>query len=139
LSEPSNTESPVWLSNSVSTIQSRAAKSMPEDERSLRPPTTARAATTTAGIAIQRFTRRGRRARGAPVGCQPVGSAAANCWAVVNRSAGARASAFASAASTVGGTDSRMTETLGSGSVMRRAKIACAVGPVNGGSPASIS
>ena len=41
--------------------------------------------------------------------------------------------------STPSGTSGRVARTLGTGSVNRFAMIACAVGPVNGGSPASIS
>ena len=58
-----------------------------------------------------------------------------SCDAVANRSAGVRASARATAASTLSGTSGRTTRT-GVGTVLNRlAMIACAVGPVNGGSP----
>ncbi len=66
-------------------------------------------------------------------------SAAANCAAVVNRSAGVRASALVSAASTPAGTVSRTTEIRGNGSLSFFARIACGVGPVYGVSPLSIS
>ena len=66
-------------------------------------------------------------------------SAWANCPAVANRSAGTGASACRMASSTAGGTVGRTARTLGGGSVSRLATMAWAVGPVNGGSPASIS
>ena len=59
--------------------------------------------------------------------------------AVGNRSAGTRASARAASASTARGTLSRIVVIVRGASVSRRAMMACAVGPVNGGSPASIS
>ena len=43
------------------------------------------------------------------------------------------------ASSTAAGTFGRTARTLGGGSVRRLAAIACAVGPVHGASPASIS
>src|SRR5262245_36188992 len=65
--------------------------------------------------------------------------APANSRAVAKRSAGARDSARATAASMFDGTLSRRTLTLGAGPAMRFAITACAEEPVNGGSPASIS
>ena len=56
-----------------------------------------------------------------------------------NRSAATGASARWIAWSTASGTLGRIRRTLGTGSISRLAMIACAVGPVNGGSPASIS
>lgn len=58
---------------------------------------------------------------------------------VANRSAGIGASARRIASSTAPGTVGRSTRTLGGALVARRAAIACAVGPVHGASPASIS
>ena len=72
----------------------------------------------------------------------PVGatcSAWANCAAVANRSAAIGASARRIAWSTGSGTLGRTDRTLGGGSVRRFTIIACAVAPVNGASPASIS
>ena len=66
-------------------------------------------------------------------------SAWANCPAVANRSAGTGASTRRMASSTAGGTAGRAARTLGGGSVSRLITMAWAVGPVNGGSPASIS
>ena len=66
-------------------------------------------------------------------------SAAASSRAVDGRSAGSFESACAIAASTCGGTESRARESGVGYSVITFATIACAVGPVNGGSPASIS
>ncbi len=66
-------------------------------------------------------------------------SARANSAAVANRSAGALASARATAWDTPSGTVSRTSRSGRGVSMSRRAMIACAVGAVNGGSPASIS
>ncbi len=66
-------------------------------------------------------------------------SAAANSPAFANRSAGSFSSAVRIAASTYGGTVCRCPVTERGWSVMTRATMACAVGPVNGGSPVSIS
>ena len=68
-----------------------------------------------------------------------VARAWASCAAVWNRSAGTRARAREITPSTVGGTCSRTVRTGGAGSVSRLARTACAVGPVNGGVPESIS
>src|SRR6185437_9853436 len=66
-------------------------------------------------------------------------SAAANSPAVPNRSAGSFSSAVSTALSTDGGTV-RLTLLGAAGSaVITLATIDCAVGPVNGGSPTSIS
>ena len=65
-------------------------------------------------------------------------SASANSAAVGKRSTGVRASARVTASSTASGT-SRVARTLGIGETNRLAMIACGVGPVNGGSPVSIS
>ncbi len=69
-----------------------------------------------------------------------------SCWsawassnAVENRSAGTSASARWSAKSAASGTLGRPRRTLGTGSLKRLATMACAVGPVYGASPASIS
>src|SRR2546422_10555269 len=69
---------------------------------------------------------------------EPAVSAATKAPAVENRSAGAFPSAFVTAASTVDGT-CRTVLRCGIGSVSRLAMMAWAVGPVYGGSPASIS
>jgi hypothetical protein len=66
-------------------------------------------------------------------------SASPKSAAPAKRSAGTRASARWIAASIASGTACRCSRTLGGASVSRRAIIACAVGPVNGVSPASIS
>src|SRR5229473_8178054 len=65
--------------------------------------------------------------------------ASRNCAAVWNRSAGTLASAFRTAASTWGGTDSRTCRNGRGRSVTTLAITDCTVGPVYGGSPASIS
>ena len=70
---------------------------------------------------------------------EPAWNACASSRTVWNRSAGAGASAFRMAWSSPAGTLPRTTRRLGGGSVNRLAMIAWAVGPVNGGSPASIS
>jgi len=66
-------------------------------------------------------------------------SASENCAAVPNRSAGSLESAVTTAASTCGGTVLRCSVIERGSSVITRAMMACAVGPVNGGSPVSIS
>ena len=66
-------------------------------------------------------------------------SACASCAAAAKRSSGARASARRRARSTGSGTSGRTARTDRAGSVNRRTMIAWTVGPVNGGSPASIS
>ena len=66
-------------------------------------------------------------------------SACENSAAVAHRSAGTRASAFWSTASTPCGTDGRSVRTDGASLVIIFAIIACVLGAVNGGSPASIS
>jgi hypothetical protein len=66
-------------------------------------------------------------------------SARANSSAVPNRSAGTLASARSIAYLTGGGTVARTVCSEGTGSIACRAMIDCAVGPVNGGCPASIS
>ena len=77
-----------------------------------------------------------RRSRVATVGCV---SASANSAAVAKRSAGSFSSAVSTAASTCGGIVCRCGS-IGRGlSVTTRATTACAVVPVNGGSPVSIS
>jgi hypothetical protein len=72
--------------------------------------------------------------------CSPTGasSARANSAALVNRSAGERANARVIACSIPSET-SRIVRRCGTGSLKRFAMMACAVGPVKGGSPASIS
>ncbi len=65
-------------------------------------------------------------------------NAVPNSAALPNRSAGVRASARASTCSSAGGT-SRTAPRCGTGSVKRLAITAWGVGPVKGGSPASIS
>ena len=57
-------------------------------------------------------------------------SASANCAALTNRSAGAFASAWETAASMAGGIVSRSRRTDGTGSVNRLAITTCALGPV---------
>ena len=66
-------------------------------------------------------------------------SAAANSAAVANRSAGSFSSAVSTASSTVGRHALRWRRSGRGSSVITLATIACAVGPVNGGSPTSIS
>jgi len=82
-----------------------------------------------------------RRCPGAPALPSASGwaNAAAKSAAVTHRSAGVRASALASAASTPGGTVSRTTEIRGSGSLSFLAITICGVSPMYGGSPPSIS
>src|SRR6266852_5409125 len=65
--------------------------------------------------------------------------ASTNCAAVWNRSAGSLARAFRTAVSTCGGTDSRSCRSGRGRSVTTLAITDCTVGPVCGGSPASIS
>ena len=72
----------------------------------------------------------------------PVGeavSATANSVVVENRSAGTGARAFRRAASTASGTWGRANRSGGTAWLSRRAITIWAVGPVKGGSPASIS
>jgi hypothetical protein len=66
-------------------------------------------------------------------------SAEENSAASANRSAGSLASAVVTARSTAIGTVSRTWRSATGDVVSTRATIACAVGPVNGGSPANIS
>ena len=66
-------------------------------------------------------------------------SASANCAAVANRSAGSFASAVSDRRLDVRRHVLRCSVSGRGSSVITRATIACAVGPVNGGSPASIS
>ncbi len=66
-------------------------------------------------------------------------SARPNLSADENRSAGDLDSALATAFSTASGTVSRIARSGRGTSVKRRAIACCGVGPVNGGSPASIS
>jgi hypothetical protein len=73
------------------------------------------------------------------VGAAAAASAWAICAAVANRSAATGASARWIACSTASGTLGRARRTRGTSPLSRRAITACAVGPVNGGSPASIS
>ena len=72
-------------------------------------------------------------------GASPGSSARTKSAADANRSAGTRASALATARSTGSGTLGRCWRTGGASSSTRRASSACAVAPVKGGSPASIS
>ena len=65
--------------------------------------------------------------------------ACANSAAPAWRSAGTFANAFSTARSTPGETVSRTVRMGATGSTACRARIACAVGPVNGGAPVSIS
>ena len=66
-------------------------------------------------------------------------SAVANSDALANRSAGTFANAFATAASMWSGTSARTVRILVGRSERSLAITACAVGPVWGGSPVSIS
>ena len=66
-------------------------------------------------------------------------SASANSAALANRSAGSFSSAVRTASSTASGTRSRCRWSDAGFSVITLAMIACAVLPVNGGSPVSIS
>ena len=66
-------------------------------------------------------------------------NAAANSAALANRSAGSFSSAVRTASSTASGTRSRCRWSGTGFSVITLAMIACAVLPVNGGSPVSIS
>ena len=77
--------------------------------------------------------------RTAVVGAVVALSAAANSAAVANRSAGNFSSAVSTAASTAGGTLRRSSQGGRGSSVSTLETIACGVGPVNGGSPSSIS
>ena len=69
----------------------------------------------------------------------PPASASPNSWAEPQRSAGSFCSAVRTASSTAGGTVGRLGRSGGGCSVSTFATIACELGPVNGGSPASIS
>ncbi len=69
----------------------------------------------------------------------PPASADANSAADANRSAGSFSSAVSTASSTAGGIRSRRGMSRAGFSVMTLATIDCAVGPVKGGSPSSIS
>ena len=120
---------------------------LPDDLREAAShPTAIPAASTTAATAIQGNTPVARaierRCVDAVEGiaCSaPLRIAAANSAALANRSAGSFCSAVSTAALRCGGTDFR-TSSGGTGSaVITFATIACAVGPVNGGSPTSIS
>ena len=73
--------------------------------------------------------------------CSPpaAANAAPKPETVANRSAGALASAVMTTRSTSSGTDGRTTRIDRGSSICCRAMIACAVEPVWGGSPASIS
>ena len=78
----------------------------------------------------------------APPARDPTGaadSAALKAPAVANRSAGSFSSAVSTASSTCGGTRSLRAASGAGRSVITFATMAWAVGPVNGGSPASIS
>lgn len=66
-------------------------------------------------------------------------NASANSRAEAKRSAGNFSSAFATAPATCAGTDFRCAVSSFGTSVMTLATIACALGPVNGGSPINIS
>jgi hypothetical protein len=66
-------------------------------------------------------------------------SASANSAADSKRSAGSFSSAVSTAASTCGGTVRRCPVMSAGSPVITLATIACAVGPVKGGSPTSIS
>ena len=66
-------------------------------------------------------------------------SAPANSAAVANRSAGSFSSAVSTAASTAGGMLRRCAVSPAGSAVITLATMACAVGPLNGGSPTSIS
>ncbi len=66
-------------------------------------------------------------------------SASRNAPAVAKRCAGSLASAFAIAALTCAGTSFRCDVTAGGASRRCAASTACAVGPLNGGTPTSIS
>ncbi len=84
------------------------------------------------------------RGAGGPPGAAAVGAGVSertreNSAAVANRSAATAAMAFRMACSIVSGTDGRSCRTLGASPLRRRAAMAWAVGPVKGGSPASIS
>ncbi len=105
---------------------------------------TASNATTQGASARARLRRAGRAAAARATAIGTVASpgrlsASPNCAAVENRSAGSFDSAVSTAASTCGGTVFRCSVSERGSSVITRAKMACAVGPVNGGSPVSIS
>jgi hypothetical protein len=112
----------------------------PEERRQspYRPARTARTSTPPRTRAGRARVVRAASGAGAVVKLSPARSAAANSPAVAKRSAGTFASARVTAASTPGGT-ARTLPRCGTGSLNRLAMRACAVGPVNGGSPASIS
>ena len=65
--------------------------------------------------------------------------AAANSAALAKRSAGSLDSAVRTASSTAGGTLRRWADRPAGSALITLATMACAVGPVNGGSPTSIS
>ena len=71
--------------------------------------------------------------------CNPWLRAEANAAALAYRSAGTLFSTREIASSTPAGTVARTVRRRGTGSMACRARIACAVEPVNGGCPASIS
>src|SRR6185437_14473721 len=83
----------------------------------------------------------GAAAAAAPAAAAPdsADSAAANSLALPNRSAGSFSSAVSTARSTAAGTVCRTLRGAAGSAVITLATIACAVGPVNGGSPTSIS
>src|SRR5439155_13815522 len=97
----------------------------------------ATAITTTAPAATDGI--RQERPLGTPREGDTPASAEAISEAVANRSAGALASAFWRACATASETVSRRVRTCGIGSLNRLAMMAWAVGPLYGGSPASIS
>ena len=108
------------------------------------PTPTAASATTDATPATIHGVRDVRVVRAAAAGTiidpyEGVDSAAANSAAVPKRSAGSLESAVVIAASTCEGTVARVERAERGASVNTRATIACAVGPLNGGSPVSIS
>ena len=126
--------------------------------RRLAPQIAPRMATTTPVAASTLALGRRRRSRGRPLvtpgaagcgeraSCAPLAartaawsSARASSVAVAKRSAGNVAIAMPAMRSTSGSTVGRASRRLGARSVKRRAMIACTVGPVNGGAPASIS
>jgi hypothetical protein len=85
-----------------------------------------------------------RRRQAAPAGCASTKlagfpSASSNAAAVAKRSAGSFSSARITTPSSCGGMVCRWSVSERGCSVITRAMIACAVGPMNGGSPVSIS
>ena len=103
--------------------------------------TTANTPTTPASPRLRGFQREPPRAAAASTSAPYPGSsnAATNAPADPKRSAGTFSRAVCMAAATFRGTEARCSVTGSGASASTRAQIACIVGPLNGGAPASIS